>query len=169
MLSNDFIEKSSVCRPDPRWEFFCISSASSEVISANFDLWYDTVARIECRIELPQELMHRVYEIKNLMVYSWFVYSFAATAFFSSLFLLEAFLKEQKFLPPKTTLGNLIKQDKAIPEELRDKLTALIKIRNNLAHGNAMLLPPTAILGHIQSVFDAIAAFQSTRLASARS
>lgn len=74
MLSDNFVSKCQVAQPDSRWGSFVVVKREGGVERMDFDRWYDAVAKIECQIELSERMRKRVFEIKNLLVYSWFVY-----------------------------------------------------------------------------------------------
>ena len=161
MLSDSFIEKSQLTQPDSRWGSFVVVKREGRVERMDFDRWYDAVAKTECRFELSERMRKRVFEIKNLLVYSWFVYSFASTAFLMSVLLVEAYMKETGILKQGQALGNFVnnhKQNQTLPEDLLKRLEGLVSLRNRYAHENVALQAPGSMLMSVQSSLDIIAA-----------
>jgi len=157
MLSDTFLKLEEVGVPDERWQLFVSISPNEEITVKKLEDWYKSVSMIQCDVPLSETLQKRLNEIKNLLIYSWFVYSFASTAFLMSLLLAEAYLREQNILKKGQNMGNLIhnhKQQGQLPENIISRLEALVSLRNRLAHSEASLHSPGSMLMSVQSTLE---------------
>jgi hypothetical protein len=157
MLSSHFVDFEHIGQSDKRWDEVAKSTSGNSSI-CDLKRWYDAVATVECQTILPEVLEKRLNEIKNLLVFSWFNYSFASTAFFLSVLLVEAYLKTAGVLPCGQTLGAFLRLHATdiSDKQLVERLKCLVNIRNRLTHHEVLLYAPTFMLIAVKSTLDII-------------
>lgn len=166
MLSDNFVEFTDISVPDSRWGSFALISPEG-IRHMTLEKWYLEISKIQCDVELSERLQKRLNEVKNLLVYSWFVYSFASTAFLMSVLMVEAYLKETGILKKGQMLGNFVKDHKEkslLPEVMIIKLAALVSLRNRYAHEDVSLHVPGSMLMSVKNSLSIIAALSQHHL-----
>lgn len=121
-----------------------LDHSTGVVTEMTCDTIYDEVSKITLSTTAPAEVRNHFETARNLLVYSWFVYTFNITAIMQALASLEMAVREktgEKKTPFKTLLDKVFKNRKLVnpfgPGLLLS--VAISKTRNDLAHGSPTL------------------------------
>ncbi len=137
--------RNELCSPDIRNRNRVDFEHSTGVVTeTTCESIYNEVERITISSSTPTDVRNHFETARNLLVYSWFVYSFNITAIMQALASLEMAVREktgEKKTPFKSLLEKVFKNRKlvsplgpAIPLSV-----AISKARNDLAHGSPTL------------------------------
>ena len=152
-----------ICEPDPRNTNIAWHDKATGVIrpATPSDL-HDAVAAFSLHAGVPEDIVQHFETVKNLFLYSWFIYRFQPVAELESLACLEFALRERlkgKIKGKNPTLRPLLKlavKNRMIKNEgfarwvkandpewdlLASLETAFPQIRNDHAHGSYTLAP----------------------------
>ncbi len=128
--------------------------------------YVDRYFRIE--EEIPSDVNAQLATIKNLFLYSWFVYRFsivAKTQLYNTLELsLKLKFQQEGGCAPQGLRGKLEKALKegwveieGIPSpDMRGRIEAMAGLRNSLNHGSTMLMDPLTLLHDAKLQLDVI-------------
>jgi hypothetical protein len=117
-----------------------IDTATGEVSEFKINDIYSLVESVRLNDNVPEEVRSHFETAKNLILYSWFVYSFNAVAALHALASLEMAVRA-KTGDEQTAFKNLLykvfKGREFVPGQPLSKVVAYI--RNDLAHGSSTI------------------------------
>src|ERR1043165_3164160 len=122
-----------------------LNHATGIVSETNLDSIYHVVERITVNHSAPESVRAHFETARNLLLYSWFVYSFNVVAIMQALASLEMavrFKTGDERTPFKHLLDKVFK-NRQLTSPVGPPLPLSIvisKIRNDLAHGSSMLI-----------------------------
>lgn len=130
-----------ICQPDPRQlHRYNVDESTGAVSVMGLEDMYGMVEGIRLGENVPEVVRSHFEVARNLVVYSWFVYSFNVVASLWTFASLEMAVKE-KTSDRRTGFKNQL--DRVFNgRKLADGLslsTAITKLRNDLAHGSTTM------------------------------
>jgi len=135
-----------ICQPDQRWlNRVDIDYSTGAVTPTTVESIYTLVEEIELGANIPNEVRSHFEIARNLIVYSWFVYSFSVVAAMQALASLEMAVRIKTNATKRDNFYNLL--DRVFPgRELVSNLAppvplskVVTKLRNDLAHGSSTM------------------------------
>ena len=165
-----------ICEPDPRnTNIAWVDKATGAIRPAKASDFYDAVTAFSLHAGVPEDIVQHFETVKNLYLYSWFIYRFGPVAELESLACLEFALRERlkgktkSKNPTLRPLMNLAVKNRLIRNEgfarwvkandpewglVASLVKALPEIRNEYAHGSYSLTPTA--LDIIELVYEMI-------------
>lgn len=131
-----------ICQPDERWlNRVDIDHSTGAVAPTTVESIYGLVEEIQLSVNVPDEVRSHFEIARNLVVYSWFVFSFNVVAGMQSLASLEMAVRMKTNASEKDNFYDLL--GRVFPgRKLSTTLSlskAITKRRNDLAHGSSTM------------------------------
>jgi hypothetical protein len=136
----------NICQPDEVWlNRVDIDHSTGAVTPTTVESIYTLVEEIELGANVPDEVRSHFEIARNLVVYSWFAYSFSVVAAMQALASLEMAVRIKTNAKKRDRFYDLI--DRVFPgRELAPTFAPTVplsevvtKLRNDLAHGSSMM------------------------------
>ena len=135
-----------ICQPDRRWlNRVDIDHSTGALAPTTVESIYTLVEEIDLGANVPDEVRSHFEIARNLVAYSWFVYSFNVVAAMQALASLEMAVRIKTNATKRENFYDLL--DRVFPgRELASTFAPAVplskvvtKIRNDLAHGSSMM------------------------------